>query len=59
MKTDRTRRMTTIEIGVASDILTKIMFYKIVVVDVIEVKGFQLALYTVMSTRIFINARPL
>ena len=30
-----------------------------VVVYVIEVKGFQLALHTVMSTSIFINARPL
>ena len=59
MKTDRTRRTTTIEIGVASDIMTKIMFYKIVVVDGIEVKGFQLALDTVMSTSIFINAGPL
>ena len=59
MKTDRTRRMTTIEIGVTSDIMTKIMFYKIFVVDGIEVKTFQLALHTVMSTSIFINARPL
>ena len=59
MKTERTRRTTTIEIGVTSDIMTKIMFYKIVVVDGIELKGFQLALYTVMSTSIFINARPL
>ena len=30
-----------------------------VVVDVIEVKGFQLALHTVMCTSIFINVRPL
>ena len=30
-----------------------------VVVDSIEVKGFQLALHTVMSTSIFINARSL
>ena len=59
MKTDRTRRTTTIEIGVASDIITKIMFYKIVVVDGIEVKGFQLVLDTVMSKSIFINARRL
>ena len=51
--------MTTIEIGVTSDIMTKIMFYKIFVVDGIEVKTFQLALHTVMSTSIFINARPL
>ena len=33
--------------------------YKIVVVEGIEVKGFQLALHTVMSASIFINARPL
>ena len=59
MKTDRTRRTTTIEIGVTSDIITKIMFYKIVVVDGIEVKGFQLVLDTVMSKSIFINARRL
>ena len=59
MKTDRTIRTTTIEIGVTSDIITKIMFYKIVVVDGIEVKGFQLVLDTVMSKNIFINARHL
>ena len=59
MKKDRTRRTTTIEIGVASDIMIKEMLILLHVVDVIEVKGFQLALHTVICTSIFINARPL